>query len=82
MYCLCSYNEHNLDPVKLHGEGQYNLHSIKEISVTDSFLGLDKVTKNCQVIESFDDCKTRLHNEKIRKKCRCLPLSINLSNKV
>ena len=75
-------NEFYSDPVKLVGEGQYNLHSMKEISVTDSFLGLEKVIKKCQTIESVDDCKTRLHIEKIRNKCKCLPLSINLSDKV
>ena len=64
------------------GEGQYNLLSLKEITVTDSFLGLDKVTRNCQIIEAFDDCKTKLYIEKIREKCRCLPLSVNLSDKV
>ena len=75
-------NEFYSDPVKLVGEGQYNLLSMKETSVTDSFLGLDKDIKNCQTIESVDDCKTRLYIEKIRNKCRCLPLSINLSDKV
>ena len=74
--------DYNLDPVVLVGEGQYNLNSLKEISVTDSFLGLDKSTRNCQTIESFNECKTRLQLEKIREKCRCLPLSINLSDKV
>ena len=45
----------------LFGEGHYNLHSMKEIYVTDSFLGLDRDTRNCQNIESLDDCKTKHH---------------------
>ena len=61
---------------------QYNLHSLMEISVTDSFFGLDNVTRNCQTIETFDDCKTRLYLETMREKCRCLPLSVRLSEKV
>ena len=66
----------------LFGEGQYNLNNIKEISVTDSFMGLDRDTRKCQNIETFDDCKTRLYIEHLRQECRCLPLSLRLSRKV
>ena len=55
---------------------------MKEISVTDSFMGLDKGTRKCQNIETYDDCKTRLHVEHLRKECGCLPLSLRLSDKV
>ena len=75
-------NLETLDPVELIGEGQYNLHSMKEIAVTDSFMGLDTNTKNCQNIETFDDCKTRLYIEQLRQECGCLPLSLRLSDKV
>ena len=71
-----------LDPVGLFGEGQYNLHSMKEISVTDSFMGLNIESRKCQNIETFDDCKTRLYVEHLRKECGCLPLSLRLSEKV
>ena len=54
-----------LDPVTLYGEGQYNLLSLKEIYVTDSFMGLDKDTRKCQNIETFDDCKTRQYVENL-----------------
>ena len=55
----------------LYGEGQYNLHSIKEISVTESFLGLDRDTRECQNTEKNDECKTRFHLETLRQKCGC-----------
>ena len=71
-----------LDPVVLYGEGQFNLHSMKEINVTDSFMGLDKNTRKCQNIETYDDCKTRLHIEYLKQECKCLPLSLRLSKKV
>ena len=71
-----------LDPVGLFSEGQYNLNNIKEISVTDSFMGLDKNTRHCQNIETFNECKTRLHVENLRKECGCLPLTLELSEKV
>ena len=71
-----------LDPVSLFGEAQYNLNNLKEIYVTDSFLGLERNTRNCQSIETFDDCTTRLYLEKLRTQCGCLPLSVSLSDMV
>ena len=55
---------------------------MKEIAVTDSFMGLEKDTRKCQNIETYDDCKTRLHVEHLRQECGCLPLSLRLSEKV
>ena len=71
-----------IDPVSLYGEGLFNLNSVKYISVTDSFLGLDRAVKKCQSIETIDNCKTRLYTEKMRKNCGCMPLSLRLSEKV
>ena len=70
------------DPVELSGEGKYNLHSLKEIVATDSFMGLDKDTRNCQNIEAYEDCKTRHHVENLKQKCGCLPLSLKKLEKV
>ena len=55
---------------------------MKEIIVTDSFLGLDRDIRKCQNIETYDDCKTRLYVDMLRKECGCLPLSLRLSGKV
>ena len=79
---MFGYNSKILDPVGLFGEGQYNLNNMKEISVTESFMGLDRNTKNCQNIETYDDCRTRLHIDNMRQKCGCLPLSIRFSGEV
>ena len=68
--------------MKINEEGQYNLNNLKEISVTDSFMGLDRATRNCQETESYDDCKTWIHVENLRHECGCLPLSLRLSEKV
>ena len=65
------------DPVTLSGEGQYNLNSLKKIEVTQSFLGLDRDDRNCQNVESFDNCTTSFYIDNIITKCKCLPLSIN-----
>ena len=77
-----SFEFSSLDPVGLFGEGQFNLHSMKEIALTDSFMGLDRDSRKCRNIETHDDCKTRLHIEHLRQKCGCLPLSLRLSIKV
>ena len=71
-----------LDPVRLFGEGQYNLHSMKEVSVTESFLGLNQDSRQCQNIETLDTCNTRNYFKNLRQECGCLPLSIKMSEEV
>ena len=55
------------EPVKLTGEGEYNLNVLKEIRVTESYLGLDQNIRGC-------------HDEKIDKteSKRRLPLCSGL----
>ena len=45
-------------------------------------MGFDRETRKCQTIETYNDCKTRLHVENLRQECGCLPLSLRLSEKV
>ena len=71
-----------LDPVEIIEEGQYNLNNLKKISVSDSFMGLDNIYRNCTTIETYEDCKSGLHIQVLRKECGCLPLSLRLSGKV
>ena len=55
---------------------------MKQISVTDSFLGLDINSRKCQNVGTYNDCKTKLYIEKMMYECGCLPLSHILSEKV
>ena len=71
-----------LEPVMLIGEGQYNLDDLKEINVTESYLGMDQDVKACQNKEPFYNCTTRKYINEILMKCGCLPLNIRHSNKV
>ena len=64
------------------GEGEYNLNSLKEEEVTQSFLGMDQSVRGCQNEEHYDECITRQYIENMRGKCGCLPLSIALSDQV
>ena len=66
-----------VEPVKLIGEGKYNLNDIKEIEVTDSYLSLKNGVKGCQTEEEMNDCTTRQFMNNFLKKCGCLPFSIN-----
>ena len=63
------------------GEGEYNLNVLKEIEVTDSYLGLDQDVKECQNEEPFQNCTTRHYIDTIFGNCGCLPVNI-MSGKV
>ena len=71
-----------VSPVMLAGEGQYNLNVLKQIEVTESFLGLDESDRRCQNQEPYDNCTTRTFIELMREKCGCITLAINLQNEV
>ena len=71
-----------LDPVVLIGEGQYNLNILKEIDSTSSYNGMSQDIRGCQNKESVDKCTTRSYEEKLRKKCGCLPLAIRILEQV
>ena len=58
------------------GEGEYNLNDLKEIMVTESYLGLDQEERGCQNEETLDNCTSRQYYDTILEKCGCLPLNM------
>ena len=70
------------EPVFLIGAGEYNINNLKEIEVTDSYLGLDQDVRDCQTEESLDKCTTKHYIDSVLLECGCLPLNIIRSNKV
>ena len=72
----------SLDPVQMIGEFQFNLQSLKEIKVSDSFLDFDMNTRKCQNIETLIDCKTRLYIKNMMQECGCKPLTHIMSEEV
>ena len=64
---------HFIEPLILFGEGSYALSSVKEIDVTDSFIGLDDDIKLCQNEETVEDCSAKDLLKKGLDKCRCTP---------
>ena len=70
------------DPLKLIGEGEYNLNAVKEIKVTESSLGLGGAVLECQNTEDLHDCTTRHYIDAFMDSCRCLPFNIWTSKNV
>ena len=71
------------EPVKLVGGGKFNLNSVREIKVTESYLGLDQSVKACKDEEEpKHDCITTLYIDTSLNNCGCLPLSIRNDEKV
>ena len=63
----------------LSGEGEYNLNSLKEIEVTDSFYELDKEVRKCQSYKSngtYEICTSRYYEEQMMLNCGCSPIAI------
>ena len=71
-----------LEPVKLKGEGKYNLNNVKQIELTESYYGLNVNVKRCQNEEDVNDCTTRKFLDKVLQLCKCLPFSIRTSHNV
>ena len=69
-----------LESVVLVGEGEYNLNVVKEIEVTDSYMGLDQDVRGCQNKETYNDCTTKVYIDTVIDTCGCLPFNIMISN--
>ena len=72
----------SLVPLKLYGDGEFNLNVAKEIKVTDSFLGLDMDTKQCEMSKQFENCTTEAYISKLLQQCGCLPFNIRTTEEV
>ena len=70
------------EQLTLHGDGEYNIENIRDIKVTDSYLGLDKTDRNCQNEESYYNCTTQIYMDTVLQKCKCLPLNMRLKTQV
>ena len=64
------------------GDGEYNLDNLKEIKGTDSYLGLDLDTRDCQNDKPFYNCTTQHYMEGLLRQCGCLPLNLRFSAEV
>ena len=55
---------------------------MKEIKVTESYLGLDETVRKCQNVKSLHDCTTKQYIDAILENCGCLPAKIKRAAKV
>ena len=60
-------------PIVLEGEGHYALTAVKDIRVTEEFVGLGQGITHCQTEDFRADCVTRKLREKILQSCQCSP---------
>ena len=70
------------EPLKLIGEGIYNLNVLKEVKVTDSFLDMNQDVIACQFEQTLDNCTTKHYMDTLLDECGCIPWDIRLSEKV
>ena len=52
---------------------------LKEIKVTNSYLGLDQDVRDCQHEEPYDNCTTKHYLDSLLEVCGCLPLTVRSS---
>ena len=55
---------------------------LKEIKVTNSYLGLDQDVRGCQNDEPLFNCTTRHLIENMVKQCHCLPFNLKLAHNI
>ena len=57
-----------VDPLQLSLQSNYSLNVLEEIAVTESFLTLDADIRQCQNLETYEDCITRNYLKSIKGK--------------
>ena len=70
------------ESLSLSGEGNYAITDVKEIDVTEAFLGMDEETKLCQSEETPEDCWMKNHFKEGIVKCKCTPYGLRNYSKV
>ena len=75
----CKSESFFLDSLKLTGEFEFALKIFKEISVTESFMGLSDNDRGCQSVEIQKNCTLQKYFQ-TKSKCKCLPLNLILND--
>ena len=63
-------------PEKFYGSGSIRIKGIKQIQVTDDYLGLDLQARGCQNENTYEDCVTELYLDLLMEECKCLPFNL------
>ena len=67
------------EPLKLYGEGSYNLNVVKDVKGTEYYFGLDENVRKCQHDEPYENCTTRAYETTLRDSCGCIPINMMTS---
>ena len=63
-------------PLVLSGDGHFSLSGVKEVRVSQEFVGLGQEITSCQTARSRADCLTGDYLARAMETCHCAPLSI------
>ena len=63
-------------PLQMSGGGHYRLTEVKDVRVSQEFVGLGEAVTQCQTKEAGADCFTRKHQENVLETCSCFPFSL------
>ena len=64
------------------GEGEYNI-VVEKVGVTESYLGLSEEVRNCRDSEEdYQSCVTENFVQRVKEKCKCLPLGMSIDEEV
>ena len=55
---------------------------MKQVEVTDDFLGLDESDIGCHKDKTYNECITKQYVGSIVENCECLPFSMIITKKV
>ena len=60
----------------MHGSGSYKMFAVQQIKVKQNFKNLRQDQRNCQLLETFEDCMNKHLIEIIKENCNCLPFEL------
>ena len=60
----------------------FALTAVKEIDVTDDYMGMSEDVTKCQDRIRLEDCETKEYFEYVLKKCNCIPFKLGHNFKV
>ena len=60
----------------MYGKAILAVSDVKEMKVTDEYLGLDEKVRKCQNDEPFENCTSRQYIENVKKQCGCVPYAL------
>ena len=64
----------------MYGAGTYAISAVKDIKVTDDYLGLDGNIRKCQSEETFEQCISREYLHAVQLDCNCVPYGLRFSS--